>query len=129
MIDAENLTRLLGHLPPKTFHELVVESFRVPLAALDEKQNKTEQRAAMSEQLLALPIGCADEHLAFPGTLSLADDTLRAVEAISAAGGRDHAVTLANEFTRDAGAETGAGASDENDHGKTSGNDKLPTGQ
>ena len=57
MIDAENLTRLLGHLPPKTFHELVVESFRTPLTALDEKQNKTEQRAAMSEQLLALPIG------------------------------------------------------------------------
>ncbi len=57
MIDAENLTRLLGHLPPKTFHELVVESFRVPLAPLDEKQNKTEQRAAMSDQLLALSIG------------------------------------------------------------------------
>lgn len=29
--------------------------------------------------LPALPLGCADEHLGFPGTLSLADDTLRAV--------------------------------------------------
>ena len=29
--------------------------------------------------LPALPLGCADEHLGFPGTLSLADDTLLAI--------------------------------------------------
>ena len=40
---------------------------------------RVAQRIGGALCLPALPIGCADEHLAFPGTLSLADDTLRAV--------------------------------------------------
>ena len=40
---------------------------------------RVAQRLGGALCLPTLPIGCADEHLAFPGTLSLADDTLRAV--------------------------------------------------
>jgi hypothetical protein len=64
MNDAENLSKLLSHLPPATFHEFMCREFAVALAPLDQKQGKREQRAVMAAALSALTVGkrqCIEE--------------------------------------------------------------------
>ena len=57
MNDAENLSKLLSHLPPAAFHEFMHREFAVALAPLDPKQGKREQRAGMAAALSALTVG------------------------------------------------------------------------
>lgn len=54
MNDSENLSKLLGHLPPGVFREFVVSEFSVAVPALDSKQGKREQRAAVEVVLAAI---------------------------------------------------------------------------
>ena len=56
MNDAENLSKLLGHLPPAVFREFMVSRFGVGMPELDAKQPKREQRAAMEAALAALAV-------------------------------------------------------------------------
>ena len=57
MNDAENLSKLLGHLPPAVFRDFMVEEFGLAIPDLDKKQGKQEQRAAMEPVLSALDVG------------------------------------------------------------------------
>jgi hypothetical protein len=56
MIDSENLSKLLGHLPPAKFRDLVTVEFGMRMPVLDPKQGKREQRAAMATVLSAIPV-------------------------------------------------------------------------
>lgn len=56
MNDAENLSKLLGHLPPPVFREFLVNAFDLPMPALDPKSTKRAQRAAMAAVLSALDV-------------------------------------------------------------------------
>ena len=56
MNDAENLSKLLGHLPPAVFREFMVEEFELTMPALDKKQTKRDQRAEMETVLSGLDI-------------------------------------------------------------------------
>lgn len=56
MNDAENLSKLLGHLPPAVFRDFMVEEFGLAIPDLDKKQGKQEQRAAMEPVLSALDV-------------------------------------------------------------------------
>lgn len=56
MNDAENLSKLLGHLPPAAFRDFMVEEFGLAIPDLDKKQGKQEQRAAMEPVLSALDV-------------------------------------------------------------------------
>ena len=56
MNDAENLSKLLGHLPPAVFSEFMVEEFELTMPALDKKQTKRDQRAEMETVLSGLDI-------------------------------------------------------------------------
>ncbi len=56
MKDAQNLAKLLGHLPPKVFRAFVREEFNTALPELDEDDGKRKQRAQLTEALNALPI-------------------------------------------------------------------------
>ena len=56
MKDAQNLAKLLGHLPPKVFRTFVHEEFNTSLPELNEKDGKRKQRAKMAEALDALPV-------------------------------------------------------------------------
>lgn len=56
MIDAENLSKLLGHLPPAVFREFIVEEFALAMPELDKKQGKQEQRAGMEAVLAAISL-------------------------------------------------------------------------
>jgi len=57
MNDAENLTSLLGHLPPVVFREFMIEKFSLVLPELDAKKPKKEQREQMEVVLSALGVG------------------------------------------------------------------------
>jgi hypothetical protein len=57
MNDSENLSKLLGHLPPGVFREFMASELDVAIPALDATQGKREQRAAMEAVLSALPVG------------------------------------------------------------------------
>ena len=57
MNDAENLSKLLGHLPPAVFRDFMVEEFGLAIPDLDKKQGKQEQRAVMEPVLSALDVG------------------------------------------------------------------------
>ncbi|MFN9676894.1 MAG: hypothetical protein ACK50G_02760 [bacterium] len=57
MNDAENLSKLLGHLPPAVFREFMVGEFALAMPDLDKKQGKQEQRAVMEAILSALEVG------------------------------------------------------------------------
>ena len=48
MNDAENLSKLLGHLPPAVFREFMVEEFELAMPDLDKKAAKRDQRTEMS---------------------------------------------------------------------------------
>ncbi|MCX7201365.1 MAG: hypothetical protein NTV17_03480 [Burkholderiales bacterium] len=50
MNDAENLSKLLGHLPPAVFREFMVGEFALAMPDLDKKQGKQEQRAVGAGQ-------------------------------------------------------------------------------
>lgn len=52
--DAENLTKLLGHLPPATFRAFMEKQFAIPMPTLDVKSRQKKQRHAMEEVLAAL---------------------------------------------------------------------------
>ncbi|RDE49464.1 MAG: hypothetical protein DVS81_16450 [Candidatus Accumulibacter meliphilus] len=56
MNDAENLSKLLGHLPPAVFSEFMASEFDLAMPDLHAKQTKREQRAAMDEGLSALTV-------------------------------------------------------------------------
>ena len=56
MNDAENLTKLLSHLPPAVFHGFLTGEIGVAVPGLDPKQGKREQRAAIEAVLLALTV-------------------------------------------------------------------------
>ncbi|MEX3787339.1 hypothetical protein [Paraburkholderia sp. BR14374] len=57
MNDAENLSKLLGHVTPAVFHEFMVEKFGLDLVDLDDDQTKRDQRAAMEAELTSLDVG------------------------------------------------------------------------
>ena len=56
MNDSENLSKLLGHLPPTVFREFMVSEFSMAMPDLDKKQGKQEQRAVMEPVLSALDV-------------------------------------------------------------------------
>jgi hypothetical protein len=56
MNDAENLSKLLGHLKPESFRAFVADEFGVAMPEPGKKQTKTEQREAMATVLAALPV-------------------------------------------------------------------------
>lgn len=56
MNDAENLSKLLGHLPPAVFREFMMGEFGLEMPDLDKKQGKQEQRAVMASVLSALDV-------------------------------------------------------------------------
>ena len=56
MNDAENLCKLLGHLPPGVFHAFLVGQFGVSLPDLNDDLGKREQRAVMEGVLSALDV-------------------------------------------------------------------------
>ncbi len=56
MNDAENLSKLLGHMSPAVFRDFMVDKFKVPLPELDKKQGKREQREGMAAVLSALGV-------------------------------------------------------------------------
>lgn len=56
MNDAENLSKLLGHLPPAVFREFMVSEFELAMPDLDKKKGKQEQCAVMESILSALGV-------------------------------------------------------------------------
>ncbi len=56
MNDAENLSKLLGHLPPAVFSEFMADEFDLAMPELHGKQAKRQQRAGMNEALSALAV-------------------------------------------------------------------------
>lgn len=56
MNDAENLCKLLGHLPPRVFHAFLVRKLSISLPDLDDGLGKREQRAVMEDVLSALDV-------------------------------------------------------------------------
>ena len=56
MNDAENLTKLLVHLPPSIAYRFLTGEFGLTLPKLDPKQGKRVQRAALEAGLAALPV-------------------------------------------------------------------------
>lgn len=54
MNDAENLSKLLGHLPPAVFREFMVDEFGLAMPAVDAKKPKKEQREQIEAVLAAL---------------------------------------------------------------------------
>ena len=57
MNDSENLSKLLGHLPPAVFREFMVAEFGLAMPELDKKQGKQEQRVVMEPVLASLAVG------------------------------------------------------------------------
>jgi hypothetical protein len=51
MNDAENLTQLLGHLPPAVFHDFLARECALAMPARNTKQSPQQQRAAMQTVL------------------------------------------------------------------------------
>lgn len=56
MNDAENLSKLLGHLAPAMFRDFMVGTFNLTMPDLDKKQTKKEQRADIEAALAGLPV-------------------------------------------------------------------------
>lgn len=57
MNDSENLSKLLGHLPPAVFGEFLASEYGVSMPVLDPEHGKREQRAVMEAALSALAVG------------------------------------------------------------------------
>ena len=51
MNDAENLSKLLGHLPPAVFREFMVDEFGLAMPDVDAKKPKKEQREQMTSAI------------------------------------------------------------------------------
>ena len=56
MNDAENLNKLLAHLPPPIAYHFLTGEIGLSLPKLDPKQGKRVQRAALEAGLAALPV-------------------------------------------------------------------------
>jgi hypothetical protein len=56
MNDAENLSKLLGHLPSAVFREFMVEEFGLAMPDVDAKKLKKEQREPMEAVLSAIGV-------------------------------------------------------------------------
>lgn len=56
MQDAENLTKLLGHLAPAQFRQLMIDEFAETLPAVNSKDSKKVQREGLQTGLDALPV-------------------------------------------------------------------------
>lgn len=56
MNDAENLSKLLSHLPPEVFHSFMVDEFRLSMPEPEKKKPKKEQRARMEEVLATIGV-------------------------------------------------------------------------
>ena len=56
MNDAENLSKLLGHLPPAVFRSFMAAKFSLEMPDLDKKAAKKDQRAGMEAVLAALDV-------------------------------------------------------------------------
>jgi hypothetical protein len=56
MNDAENITKLLVHLPPSIAYHFLTAEIGLALPTLDPKQGKRVQRAALEAGLAALPV-------------------------------------------------------------------------
>lgn len=55
MNDAENLSKLLGHLPPAVFRSFMAAKFSLEMPDLDKKAAKKDQRAGMEAVLTGKP--------------------------------------------------------------------------
>ena len=60
MNDAENLSKLLGHLPPAVFREFMVEEFELAMPDLHKNAAKRDQRAEMEKRMLTVRPGITD---------------------------------------------------------------------
>jgi len=56
MNDAENLSRLLGHLPPALFREFIRDEFDVVMPAAEPRESRRRQRSAMDAALTTLEV-------------------------------------------------------------------------
>ena len=56
MLDAENLNKLISHLPPPLARSLLVERFKLEIPELDDKTHKQVQREVIFQVLAALPL-------------------------------------------------------------------------
>lgn len=56
MNDAENLSKLLGHLPPAVFRSFMAAKFSLEMPELDNKATKKDQRAGMEAVLATLEV-------------------------------------------------------------------------
>ena len=56
MNDAENLSKLLGYLPPAVFQSFMAAKFSLEMPELDKKATKKDQRAGMEAVLTALDV-------------------------------------------------------------------------
>jgi len=56
MNDAENLSKLLGHLPPAVFRSFMAAKFSLEMPDLDKKAAKKDQRAGMEAVVAALDV-------------------------------------------------------------------------
>ena len=54
MNDAENLSKLLNHLPPACFRSFLTDEFGLEMPELDNKESKKNQRAAMEAALTSI---------------------------------------------------------------------------
>ena len=61
MIDAENLSKLLGHLPPEVFSAFMTKKFGLEMPELDKKATKKDQRAGMAAVLETLAVSVRKE--------------------------------------------------------------------
>ncbi len=57
MNDAENLTKLMGHLPPVVFRDFVTDEFSIDLPQLDTKKPKKKQREILDAALSTIDVG------------------------------------------------------------------------
>lgn len=56
MNDAENLSKLLSHLPPVQFHDFMIKEFAVVMPPLDADTTQKKQRESMSAVLFSLAV-------------------------------------------------------------------------
>jgi len=106
MNDAENLSKLLGHLPPAVFHEFMVDEFHLPMPDLDRAQGKREQRAAMAAVLSSLAVSARQQIEEVAERIELLSDGAGqdVIEAfrddIFDAAGREVFATIRNQYER-----------------------------
>ena len=95
MIDSENLSKLLGHLPPPQFRDLVTVEFGVAMPELDPRQGKREQRSTMAAVLSAIPISARQKM----------EDLAERIVLLVDGPGQDVIAGLADDIAGEAGKE------------------------